>query len=63
MPFLLALLKKLAINFVFEFLWEQLMKWLAEQVEDSENKFDDELLKWFGSKKPEIENTIKDAVK
>ena len=55
-------LKNMALNFIFELLWGELMKWLAEQAKKSETPLDDRTVEWLSGKKPEIEETVRKAV-
>jgi|DEB0MinimDraft_6_1074348.scaffolds.fasta_scaffold00390_5 hypothetical protein len=56
-------LKNMALNFIFELLWGELIRWLGEQAKKSETPIDDNVVKWLSGKKPEIEETVRKAVK
>jgi hypothetical protein len=56
-------LKNMALNFIFELLWGELIRWLGEQAKKSETPIDDNVVKWLSGKKPEIEATVRKAVK
>ena len=58
----LAFLKKLALNFIFELLWSELIRWLAEQADKSETPIDNKIVSWLDGKKPEVEETVRKAV-
>ena len=59
----ITFLKNMALNFIFELLWGELIRWLGEQAKKSETPIDDNVVKWLSGKKPEIEKTVRKAVK
>lgn len=63
MGLLIGLLKRMAISLVFDYVWEQLVAWLREEVKKTDNKYDDGLVAWFDGKKGEVQQTVKAVVK
>ncbi len=63
MGIILALLKKLALNFVFELVWTELVAYLKKEAKKSETPIDDKIVSWFDSKQGEIQDSVKKAVK
>ena len=61
--FVLVLLKKIALSLVFDYLYEQILKFLAEKVKESDNSYDDDLLHWFSGYKDEVKEAAKAALK
>lgn len=63
MGILLALLKRLAVSLVFDFIWEKFMDWLREEVKKTDNTYDDDLVAFFDGKKGEVQDAVKQVVK
>ena len=61
--FILALLKRIALSLVFDYLYEQLLKFVAEKVKETDNNYDDELVEWFSGFKDEVKEAAKTALK
>ena len=61
--FVLILLKRIALSLVFDYLYEQILKFLAEKVKESDNTYDDDLLVWFKGYKDEVKEAAKVALK
>lgn len=52
-------LKKIIISFIFDFLWNQLLIFLKDEVGKTDKKYDDALVDWFSEKKESFEAFIK----
>lgn len=56
---MIGFLKKIIISFIFDFLWKQLLIFLKNEVQKTDNTYDDALIDWISEKKAAFEAFIK----